>query len=83
MSNAGRGQAPAVVRLAFIVGRLSWFENILHHGKRCGKRECEDIIKEKVGVTSRCMPFDEQGKTGKCVCCGEPADKLVYWGKQY
>ena len=49
----------------------------------CGKRECEDIIKEKVGVTSRCMPFDEQGKTGKCVCCGEPADKLVYWGKQY
>lgn len=49
----------------------------------CGKRECEDVIKEKVGVTSRCMPFDEQGKTGKCVCCGEPADKLVYWGKQY
>ena len=49
----------------------------------CGKRECEDVIKEEVGVTSRCMPFDEQGKTGKCVCCGEPADKLVYWGKQY
>lgn len=49
----------------------------------CGKRECEDVIKEEVGVTSRCIPFDEQGKTGKCVCCGESADKLVYWGKQY
>ena len=49
----------------------------------CGKRDCEDVIKEEVGVTSRWMPFDAQGKTGKCVCCGEPADKLVYWGKQY
>ena len=49
----------------------------------CGKRECEDVIKEEVGVTSRCMPFDEQNQTGKCVCCGENAEKLVYWGKQY
>ena len=49
----------------------------------CGKRGCEDVIKEEVGVTSRCMPFDEQNKEGKCVCCGEHAEKLVYWGKQY
>ena len=49
----------------------------------CGKRECEDTIKEEVGITSRCLPFNEQNQTGKCVCCGEKADKLVYWGKQY
>lgn len=49
----------------------------------CGKRECEDKIKEEAGLTSRCMPFNEQGHTGQCVCCGENATKLVYWGKQY
>ena len=33
----------------------------------CGKRECEDVIKEEVGLTSRCMTFDEQNQTCKCV----------------
>ena len=49
----------------------------------CGKRECEDKIKEEAGLTSRCMPFNDQGHTGKCVCCGDDSTKLVYWGKQY
>lgn len=49
----------------------------------CGDRACEEKIKEETGITSRCMPFDDQGHTGKCVCCGRDADKLVYWGKQY
>jgi len=62
---------------------LSSNENGFIKALWCGKRECEDKIKEEVGVTSRCMPFDEQGHSGKCVCCGEEADKLVYWGKQY
>ena len=62
---------------------LSEQENGFIKAMWCGKRECEDVIKEEVGVTSRCMPFDEQNQTGKCVCCGEHAEKLVYWGKQY
>ncbi len=49
----------------------------------CGEQECEDIIKEKLAVTSRCMPFDEEKLADTCVCCGKPAKKMVYWGKAY
>ena len=50
----------------------------------CEDRECEDKLKEIAGVTSRCMPLGMQdGVNGKCVCCGKPAKKLVYWGKAY
>lgn len=49
----------------------------------CGDRECEDKLKEAVGVTSRCMPFEQEKISDRCVCCGKPADKLVYWGKAY
>ncbi len=49
----------------------------------CGELECEDKIKEVCGVSSRCMPFDQQSLSDKCVCCGKPAKSLVYWGKAY
>ncbi|PLR95326.1 proline--tRNA ligase [Bacillus sp. T33-2] len=49
----------------------------------CGDRECEDNIKEETGATSRCMPFDQEAVSDKCVCCGRKADKLVYWAKAY
>ena len=49
----------------------------------CGDRECEDKLKELAGVTSRCQPFEQESLDGKCVCCGKPAKKLVYWGKAY
>ena len=49
----------------------------------CGDRECEDKLKEMAGVTSRCMPFEQENLSDKCVCCGKPAKKLVYWGKAY
>ena len=49
----------------------------------CGRRECEDEIKEKMSVTSRCMPFDQETIADTCVCCGQPAKKLVYWGRAY
>ena len=26
---------------------------------------------------------DEEPIGDKCVCCGKPAHKLVYWGRQY
>ena len=40
-------------------------------------------IKEKYGVTSRCMPFEQEHIADTCVCCGKPAKKMVYWGKSY
>ncbi len=49
----------------------------------CGDRECEDKLKEVAGVTSRCIPLEGGQSEGKCVCCGKPTDKLVYWGKAY
>ena len=49
----------------------------------CGCRECEDKIKEKLAVTSRCMPFEQEEISDKCVCCGKPATKMVYWGRAY
>ena len=49
----------------------------------CGDLECELKLKELADVTSRCMPFGEQGTEGECICCGKKTDKLVYWGKAY
>lgn len=49
----------------------------------CGSRECEDQLKEQAGVSSRCIPFEQETISDKCVCCGKPAKKLVYWGKAY
>ncbi|MBO5726155.1 MAG: proline--tRNA ligase [Clostridia bacterium] len=49
----------------------------------CGERECEDALKETVGVTSRCIPFSEEQLSDKCVCCGKPAKHMLYWGKAY
>ena len=49
----------------------------------CGGQECEDKIKEKTGATSRCIPFEQEKISDHCVCCGKPADKMLYWGKAY
>lgn len=49
----------------------------------CEDKECEIKIKEKTGATSRCMPFKQDKISQKCVCCGKPASKLVYWAKAY
>ncbi len=49
----------------------------------CGDQACEDKLKEEAGVTSRCIPFEQDAITDKCVCCGKPATKMLYWGKAY
>ena len=49
----------------------------------CGSRACEDELKEKAGVTSRCIPFEQHQISDRCVCCGKPAVKMLYWGKAY
>ncbi len=49
----------------------------------CGCQECEDAIKEEVGVTSRCMPFEQEKISDTCIWCGKPAKHMVYWGKAY
>lgn len=49
----------------------------------CGDRACEDKIKEETGITSRCIPFEQEKLGDTCVCCGKNADKMVYWGRAY
>ena len=49
----------------------------------CEDEACEDKVKEETGAGSRCMPLEQEFISDKCVCCGKPAKKLVYWGKAY
>ena len=49
----------------------------------CGETSCEEAIKENMAVTSRCMPFHQECLSDKCVYCGKPAKKMVYWGRAY
>ena len=49
----------------------------------CGDEACEDLVKEKTGVGSRCIPLEQHTISDKCVCCGKPAKHMVLWGKAY
>ncbi len=49
----------------------------------CGDRECEDKLKDFAGITSRCIPFEQENLGEVCPCCGKPAKKMIYWGKAY
>ena len=49
----------------------------------CGDEACEDEVKEKTGVGSRCIPLAEEKLSDVCVCCGKPAQHMVVWGKAY
>lgn len=40
-------------------------------------------MKEKAGVSSRCMPLKQSGTTGKCVVCGKACTTDIYWGVAY
>ena len=51
--------------------------------KWCGSQECELAMKEKAGVSSRCMPLEQSGTTGKCVVCGKDCTTDIYWGVAY
>ncbi len=68
---------------------LEEFENILKEtpgfikAMWCGDRKCEEIIKEKTAATARCIPFEQEKISDKCVCCGKEAKHMLYWGKAY
>ena len=49
----------------------------------CGDEACEEKMKEEAGLSSRCMPFEQEQLGDVCPCCGKPAKVMVYWGKAY
>ncbi len=53
---------------------LSWW---------CGDKACEAKIKEDTKATTRCIPGNQPGGSGRCICCGEPASEKAYFARAY
>lgn len=51
--------------------------------KWCGDPACEEAVKDRIGIGSRCIPFEQDKKAGVCPICGKPANTTVYWGLAY
>jgi len=49
----------------------------------CGSPECEMKMKEQAGMTSRCIPFEQEQLADTCPICGRAAKKMIYWGVAY
>lgn len=49
----------------------------------CGDEACENLVKEEAGMTSRCIPFEQEHIDDHCAICGKPAKHMVYWGIAY
>ena len=49
----------------------------------CGDLACEEKMKEEAGMSSRCIPFEQENLGDTCPCCGKPAKHMIYWGIAY
>ncbi len=49
----------------------------------CESKECEEKIKEETTATSRVIPLDQKPTKGKCVYCGQQAERKAYFAKAY
>ena len=49
----------------------------------CGDLACEEAMKSEAGLSSRCMPFEQEQLSDVCPVCGKPAQKMVVWGVAY
>lgn len=49
----------------------------------CGELDCELAMKEKAGMSSRCIPFNQEHLDDVCPVCGKSAKFEVYWGVAY
>ena len=49
----------------------------------CGENTCEEMVKEKYQLTTRCMPFGEKTDSDTCAACGKKAITTMYFGKAY
>lgn len=49
----------------------------------CGEEACELALKELAGVSSRCMPLEQEHLGDVCPVCGKPAHKSIVWGIAY
>ena len=49
----------------------------------CGELECEMKMKEQAGMSSRCIPFEQEDLGDTCPICGKKAKHMIYWGVAY
>jgi prolyl-tRNA synthetase len=49
----------------------------------CESPQCEAKVKEDTKATTRCIPLDQPDKSGRCIVCGEPARRKVYFARAY
>jgi prolyl-tRNA synthetase len=49
----------------------------------CGDAACEAKVKEDTKATTRNIPLEQEGGTGKCIVCGKPAHEKVYFARAY
>jgi prolyl-tRNA synthetase len=49
----------------------------------CGDLECENAMKEQAGMSSRCIPFEQEHIDDVCPVCGKSAKCSIYWGVAY
>ena len=49
----------------------------------CGDLECELKMKDEAGMSSRCMPLEQEHLSDVCPICGKPAKHSIYWGVAY
>ncbi|MGD9488477.1 MAG: proline--tRNA ligase [Calditrichaceae bacterium] len=49
----------------------------------CGSPECEAKVKDDTKATLRCIPFDQQKESGKCIICGKDSEGRVIFAKAY
>ncbi|MDW0237230.1 MAG: proline--tRNA ligase [Nitrososphaeraceae archaeon] len=49
----------------------------------CGKRECEDLVKEKTTADIRIIPFNTKKNISSCIACGKEGTTEVYFGSAY
>jgi prolyl-tRNA synthetase len=53
---------------------LSWW---------CEKKECETKVNDETKASTRCIPLDQGTGEGKCIVCGQPAKRKVYFARSY
>jgi prolyl-tRNA synthetase len=62
-------------------------QEVVQHGWAfswwCGESECEAQIKEDTKATTRCIPLEQPGGSGRCIHCGKPAAEKVYFARAY
>lgn len=49
----------------------------------CGDGRCEAKVKADTTATTRCIPFDQDNTSGRCVVCNKEATQKVIFAKSY